>query len=67
MAADGEVENGFAELLDVFVARGEAREVVEVEVGVSAKGITVRAIVKTIKRRSCQTIPPALPFRLRGL
>ena len=35
-AADSEVEDGLAELLDVLDARGEAREVAEVEAGVLA-------------------------------
>ena len=37
-AADGEVEDGLAELVDVFGAGGEAREVVEVEAGAVFEG-----------------------------
>ena len=37
-AADGEVEDGLAQLLDVFGAGGEAREVVEVKAGGVAQG-----------------------------
>ena len=36
-ATDGEVEDGLAELLDVFGARGEAREVAEMKAGVLAE------------------------------
>jgi hypothetical protein len=40
-AADGEVEDGLAELLDVLGAGGEAWEVAEVEAGAVAEGLTV--------------------------
>ena len=45
-AADGEVEDGLAELFDVVGAGGEAREVVEVEAGVLLECVGVRAIVQ---------------------
>src|SRR6185437_3390362 len=48
--SDGEVEDGLAELLDVFAFRGEAREVVEVEAGMIAESISVLAIVQAIQR-----------------
>ncbi len=48
-AADGEVEDGLAELLDVFGARGEAREVAEVKAGVLAELVGIRAVVQSMR------------------
>ena len=67
MAADGEVEDGLAKLLDVLRARGEAREVAEVEAGVLAEFVGIRAVVQAMQGRRRQPIPPALPLRLRRL
>ena len=58
-AADGEVEDGLAKLLDVFGAGGETQEMAEVEAGVLAEGLGIRAIVQAMQRRCRQTIPPA--------
>ena len=66
-AADGEVEDGLAELLDVFGARGEAREMMEVKAGVLAELVGIRAVVQSMQGRRRQLIPPALPLRLRRL
>ena len=67
MAADGEVEDGLAELLDVLGAGGEAREVAEVEAGVLAEGLRVGALVQALQGRCHQPIAAALPLRLRRL
>ena len=48
-AADGEVEDGLAELLDVFGARGEAREVAEMEAGVLAELVGICAVVQSMQ------------------
>jgi hypothetical protein len=48
-AADGEVEDGLAELLDVFGAGGEAREVVEIEAGVLAKLFAACAVIQAVQ------------------
>lgn len=45
-AADGEVENGLAELFDLVRASGEAWEVADEELGVAAQGYGIRSIVQ---------------------
>ena len=50
----------------MFGARREAREVAEVEAGVLAELVAIRAVVHPMQRRRRQLIPPALPLRLRG-
>ena len=49
----------------MFGARGEAREVAEVEAGVLAELVGIRAVVQSMQGRRRQLIPPALPLRLR--
>ena len=64
-AADSEIEDGLAELLDVFEAGCEAREVTEVKTGVLAEGWRVRGLVQALQGGCRHTIPPALPLHLR--
>jgi len=67
-AADGEVEDGLAELLDVFGAGGEAGEMVDVETGVGAEEFGVGGVgglVQSMQGRRRQAIPPPLSLRLR--
>ena len=69
LAADGEVEDGLAELLDVLGAGGEAREVAEVEAGVVAEGWPRPSAgwFRRCSEAADQPIAPALALRLRRL
>jgi hypothetical protein len=67
LAADGEVEDGLAELRDLLGAGGEAREVVDIEVGVFAKGFWIRAVVEVMQGCRRKAVSSGLPVRLRRL
>src|ERR1035441_836510 len=70
LAADREVEDSPAELLYMFGAGGEAREMVEVETCVLAEDVgrvSTGGVVQSMQGYCGQLIPPALPLRLRRL
>jgi len=45
LSSDGEVEDSLAQLFDLFGVGGEARKVAEVEMGVLAERLGIRAVV----------------------
>jgi hypothetical protein len=48
LAADGEIKDGLAELLDLVGAGGEAREMADEELGTAAQGFCIRSVVQVM-------------------
>jgi hypothetical protein len=64
---DSKVEDGLTELLDLVGAGGDAREMADEELGVTAKGFCIRSVVQAMVGGRCEPIPSAFSLALRRL